>query len=152
MKAFAVVEGAERDQSDQHRQRPRHQDHPQRQGQRRQGDRPQVVGGDQQAEDQEHADLRQPGHAVEHVQDAVAAADRAVAEEQAAQVDGQDAAAADGVGQGEHQQAAADHQQRVEAAGQVHAVDQLQQQPAAAETEQGAETELLHQVQGRSPS
>ncbi len=149
---LAVVEGAERDQSDQYRQRSCHQDHPQRQGQCRQGDRPQVVGGDQQAEDQEHADLRQPGHAVEHVQDAVAAADRAVAEEQAAQVDGEDAAAADGVGQGEHQQAAADHQQRVEAAGQVHAVDQLQQQPAAAKTEQGAETELLHQVQGEAPA
>ena len=41
---------------------------------------------DQQAQHQEHADLRQPGHAVEHVQNAVATADRTVAKHQATQV------------------------------------------------------------------
>ncbi|MNW07903.1 hypothetical protein D3C71_2045920 [compost metagenome] len=55
--------------------------------------------GDQQAEDQEHADLRQPGHAIEHVQNTVATANRPVAQYQAAQVHGEEAAAVQGVGQ-----------------------------------------------------
>ncbi|MNJ15747.1 hypothetical protein D3C77_99990 [compost metagenome] len=93
------MEGLERQQAGNHRQRPGKDDHPQRQAQGGQGDRQQVMRGDQQAEDQEHADLRQPGHAVEHVQDAMAAADRPVAQHQAAQVHGEEAAAVQGVGQ-----------------------------------------------------
>ena len=110
------------------------------------------MGGDQQAEDQEHADLRQPGEAVEDVQDAVPRADRLVAQQQAAQVDGQDAAATDGVGAGENHQAAADHQQRVQAVSQLQAVDDLQQQPAAAEAEHRADGEIADQVQAQLPA
>ena len=135
---FAAVEGLERQQADHHRQRPREQDHPQRQAQGRQGDRQQVMGRDQQAQHQEHADLCQPGHAVEHMQNAMAAAHRAVADHQAAQVHGEETTAVQGVGQGEHHQAAGHHQDRVQAGGQVDAVDQLQHQPATAEADHAA--------------
>ncbi|MCY1529032.1 hypothetical protein D9M68_641580 [compost metagenome] len=143
---FPAMEGAERRQAHQHRERAGEDDHPQRQAQGRNGDGQQVMGRDQQAEHQEHADLRQPGHAVEHVQDAVARTDRPVAQHQAAQVDGEDAAAVQGVGQGEDQQAAADHQQGIEAVGQVDPVDHLQQQPAAGEAEHGADAEFPEEV------
>ena len=145
------MEGLERQQGGHHRQRAGHQDHPQRQAQGRQGDGQQVVGRDQQAEHQEHADLRQPGHAVEHVQDAMAAADRPVTQHQAAQVHGQEAAAVQGVGQGEHRQSAGYHQDRVQAAGQVDAIDQLQHQPAAAQAHQPADAELAQQVGEQAP-
>ncbi|MNQ94949.1 hypothetical protein D3C85_1104890 [compost metagenome] len=145
------MEGLERQQACYHRQGPGDQDHPQGQAQGRQGDGQQVVGGDQQAQHQEHADLGQPGHAVEHVQDAVAAAYRAVADDQAAQVDRQETAAMQGVGQGEHHQAAGDHQDGVEAVGQVDPVDQLQHQPAAAKADHGTNAELAHQVAQQAP-
>ncbi len=148
---FTAVEGLERQQAGDHRQRPRHQDHPQRQAQRRQGDGQQVVGRDQQPQHQEHADLRQPCHAVEHVQDAVAAADRLVAQHQAAQVHGKEAAAVQGVGCRENHQAAGDHQDGIQAASQLDTVDQLQHQPAAAQAEQPAYAELAQQVGEQAP-
>ncbi|MNZ72692.1 hypothetical protein D3C78_910790 [compost metagenome] len=150
--ALAEVEGAKRQQADEHRQRPGEQDHPQRQQQRRHGDRQQLAGGEQQAEDQEHADLAEPGQAVEHVQDAVAVADRPVAEHQAADVHGEDAAAADFPGEGVDHDAAADRQQRVEAVGHRQAVDQLQQQPAAGQAEDDADAELQDQRQQHAPA
>lgn len=100
---------------------------------------------------QEHADLCQPGHAVEHVQDAVAAAYRAIADHQAAQVDGEEAAAVQGIGQGEDHQAAGDHQDRIKAVGQVDAVDQLQHQPAAAKADETANAEFANQVAEQVP-
>src|SRR3990167_618832 len=139
------MEGAEWQQADKDRQRPGEQDHPQRQTQSRQGNRQQLVGGYQQAEDQEHADLRQPGQAVEHMQDAVARADRLGAQQQAAWVCRQNAAAATRVGHGEDNQPAADHQQRIQPARQLHAVDQLEQQPAATQAEQRADAQLQQQ-------
>ena len=81
---------------------------------------------DQQAQHQEHANLGQPGHAVEHMQNAMTAADRTVANHQAAQVDREKAAAVQGVGQGKDHQPACDHQNRVQAVGQVDTVDHLQ--------------------------
>jgi len=87
------MEGLERQQTDHHGQWPGKQNHPQRQAEGRQGNRQQVVGCDQQPQHQEHADLCQPGHAVEHVQNAVAATHRAVADHQAADVHRQKSAA-----------------------------------------------------------
>ncbi|MNP01989.1 hypothetical protein D3C76_938220 [compost metagenome] len=145
------MEGLERQQADHHRQRPGKQDHPQRQSQRRQCNRQQVVGRDQQPQHQEHADLRQPGHAVEHVQNAMAAAHRPVTDDQAAQVHGQEAAAMQGVGQGEYHQAAGNDQYRIETGGQVDPVDQLQHQPATAEADHTADAELAQQVGQQAP-
>ena len=79
------------------------------------------------------------------------AAHRAVADHQAAQVHGEEAAAVQGVGQGEDEQAAGDHQDRVQAVGQVDAVDHLQHQPAAAQADEAADAELAHQVQQQVP-
>ncbi|MCY1174428.1 hypothetical protein D9M73_146300 [compost metagenome] len=146
------MEGAEWRQAKEDRQRPGDHDHPQRQAQGRQDDREQLMGCYQQAQDHEHADLRQPGQAVEHVQDAVAGTDRPVAEEQAEQVDGEDAAAVHGVGQGEGQHATGHHQQRVQAVGQGQAVDQLQHQPAAGEAHRSADAELLDDVDDETPA
>src|SRR5690606_18745905 len=111
-----------------------------------------LAGGDQHAQHQEHTDLRQPGQAVEHMQNAMARTDRLVAQQQAAQVDCQNATAANRVGYGENNQATADHQQGVEAVGQLHAVDQVEQQPAAAQAEQRADAELQQQLQQQIPA
>src|SRR5690606_22234580 len=144
--ALAQVEAPERQQAEEHRDRAGEENHPQRQQQRRHGDRQQVAGGEQQAEHQEHADLAQPGQAVEHMQDAVAVANRPVAQQQAADIHGQNAAAADGAGDGVGHDAAADRQQRIQAAGHLHPVDQLQQQPAGGQAEHDAQAELLEQA------
>ncbi len=56
-----------------------------------------------------------------------------------------------GVGQGEHHQAAGHHQDRVQAAGQVDTIDQLQHQPAAAQAHQAANAELAQQVGEQAP-
>ncbi|VVN55827.1 hypothetical protein PS687_02103 [Pseudomonas fluorescens] len=148
---FAAMEGLEWQQADHHRQRPRKQDHPQRQAQGRQGDRQQVMGRDQKAQHQEHADLCEPGHAVEHMQNAMTAAHRAIADHQAAQVHGEEAAAVQGVGQGEDEQTAGDHQDRIQAGGQVDAVDHLQHQPAAAQANHAADAEFAHQMGQQAP-
>ncbi|MCY1433007.1 hypothetical protein D9M71_490250 [compost metagenome] len=81
----------------------------------------------------------------------MAAADRPVAEDQSTQVHGEEAAAVQGVGQGEHHQATGNHQDRIEAARQVDAVDQLQHQPAATEAHQAADAELAQQVGEQAP-
>jgi len=79
-------------------------------------------------------------------------ADRPVAQQQAADIDRQDAAAADGAGQGEDHQAAGHRQQRIEAVGHRQTVDQLQQQPAAEQAEHGADAELLQQAEQEIPA
>ncbi|MCY1415863.1 hypothetical protein D9M71_313590 [compost metagenome] len=56
-----------------------------------------------------------------------------------------------GVGQREHHQAAGHYQNGVKAAGQVDAVDQLQHQPATAQAQQPADTELTQQVAQQAP-
>ena len=81
----------------------------------------------------------------------MAVADRPVAQQQAADIDRQDAAAADGAGQGEDHQAAG-HRQQVEAVGHRQTVDQLQQQPAAEQAEHGADAELLQQAEQEIPA
>ncbi|MNS45879.1 hypothetical protein D3C72_783580 [compost metagenome] len=148
---LATMERLERQQANYHRQWPGKQNHPQRQGQCRQGDRQQVVGRHQQPQHQEHADLRQPGHAVEHVQDAVAAAHRTVADHQAADVYRQEATAVQGVGQRKHHQAAGNHQDRIQAGGQVDAIDQLQHEPATAQADDSADAEFAQQVGQQAP-
>jgi len=50
-----------------------------------------------------------------------------------------------------HEQAASDHQDRVQAGGQVDAVDHLQHQPAAAQADHAADAELAHQVSQQAP-
>lgn len=56
-----------------------------------------------------------------------------------------------GVGQGKHHQATGDDQDRIEAGGQIDAVDQLQHEPAAAQANQATDTELAHQVGQQAP-
>ncbi|MNF57263.1 hypothetical protein D3C84_387810 [compost metagenome] len=145
------MECLERQQANYHRQWPGKQNHPQRQCQCRQGDRQQVVGRHQQPQHQEHADLRQPGHAVEHVQNAVAAAHRTVADHQAADVHRQEAAAVQGVGQGKDDQPASDDQNRIQTGGQIDAIDQLQHQPATAQADDATDTELADQMCQQAP-
>ena len=63
-------------------------------------------GADQQAEDEEHRCLGQPGQAVHHIQNVFSRTVARIADEHACQVNRQKAAAAEQVGNGEHQQAA----------------------------------------------
>lgn len=97
--ALAQGKAAKRQQADKHRQRTGEQDHPQRQQQGRDGDRQQLVRVEQQAKHQEHADLAEPRQAVEGLYDAVPVADRPVAQQQAAQIHRQNAAAVQRGGQ-----------------------------------------------------
>ena len=105
----------------------------------------------QQAQHQEHADLGQPGHAVEHMQNAMAAAHRAVADHQTAQVHGEETTAMQGVGQREHHQTASDDQNRIEPGREIDAIDQLQHHPAAAQTDHTTDAELADQVGQQAP-
>ena len=57
----------------------------------------------------------------------------------------------DGVGQGKHRQPAADHQNGVQAVCQIDPVDQLQHQPAAAQTDNPADTKLTNQLPQQAP-
>ena len=79
------------------------------------------------------------------------AANRAVADHQAAQVHREEAAAVQGVGQGEHDQAAGDHQDRVQAVGQVDPVDHLQHQPAACQANCATDGKFAHQIEQQAP-
>ena len=75
------IKAAERQQAGKHRQWTGEEDHPRGEKQRRNGNRQQIGRRHQQTQHQEHADLRQPGQPVEVLQDRVAIADRAVAEQ-----------------------------------------------------------------------
>nr|GFC67528.1 hypothetical protein [Tanacetum cinerariifolium] len=59
--------------------------------------------------------------------------------------------AVDGVGQRKHRQAACDHEDRIEAVGQIDPVDQLQHQPAATQADDPADAEFLNQVPQQAP-
>ena len=149
---FAQVKAAKRQQAGKHRQGPGNEYHPHRQQQRRDSDRQQVGGRHQQAQHQEHGDLRQPRQTVEVLQDTVPVADRPVAQQKAAEIDGEDTAAVEGSGDGENHDPAAQRQQRIEPGGQHDAVDHLQQQVAAAEADGDPETELLNDMHGEHPA
>ena len=79
-------------------------------------------------------------------------ADRPVAQQKAAEIDGEDTAAVEGSGDGENHDPAAQRQQRIEPGGQHDAVDHLQQQVAAAEADGDPETELLNDMHGEHPA
>lgn len=123
--ALAQVEAAKRQQACKYRQRTGEEDHPRRQQQRRNGDGQQVRWGNQKTEHQEHADLRQPCQAVEVLQNGMAVANRAVAHQEPAEVDGENAAAVQRRGNGKNENATAQGQQRVKPRGQRDAVDHL---------------------------
>ena len=85
----------------------------------------------EQAEHQEHDDLRQPGHAVlEALQDG-RAADVAIAGDEPGEIDGEEARAADGAGAGKDQQRQRQHEDRQQAAVEVEPVDQTHDGEAA---------------------
>jgi len=56
-----------------------------------------------------------------------------------------------GVGQGKDHQPACDHQNRVQAVGQVDPVDHLQHQPATCQPDCAADTELTQQIEQQAP-
>ena len=122
---LAQVEAAKRQQAGKHRQRTGEEDHPRGQQQRRNGDRQQVRWRNQQAQHQEHADLRQPRQAVKVLQNGMAVANRAVAHQESAEIDGENAAAVQRGGDGKNKNAAAQRQQGVKPRGQRDAVDRL---------------------------
>ncbi|EGH06322.1 hypothetical protein Pgy4_01345, partial [Pseudomonas savastanoi pv. glycinea str. race 4] len=79
------------------------------------------------------------------------AADRPVTQHQTAQVDREKAAAVNRVGQGKDRKPPGNHQNRVQAGRQIDAVDQLQQDPAAAQADETADAELLNQMPQQPP-
>ncbi|MCY1269426.1 hypothetical protein D9M70_179280 [compost metagenome] len=81
----------------------------------------------------------------------MAAAHRTVADHQAADVYRQEATAVQGVGQRKHHQAAGNHQDRIQAGGQVDAIDQLQHEPATAQADDSADAEFAQQVGQQAP-
>ena len=105
------------------------------------------MGRGEQPQHQEHADLAEPGQAVQHRQGGAAAAQGEVAEQEAGEVDGEDAAAPHRRGEGEDEQAAAHREQRIEPGGQAGRVDEPPQQPAPREAYAGAEAKLLDELQ-----
>ena len=119
------VKPAERQQPGKHRQRTGEEDHPGRQKQRRYGDRQQVRRRHQQAQHQEHGNLRQPGQTVEVLQNGVTVANRSVAQQETAKVNRQNTAAVQRGGDGKDQDPAAQGQQRVKAGRQRNTVDRL---------------------------
>jgi hypothetical protein len=101
----------------------------------------------QQAQQQEHAGLRQPSHAVHHLQHVRGGARALVADDHTGKINRKEAAAAQLVGGGEHRQAARDDQQGVKPLGQAHAPQQLGKQAPSANAECGADHELRYQLQ-----
>ena len=125
-----------------HRQRPRHED--QDSGHQQGGGR---EGGKfrrrrQQAEGQEHDDLRQPGQAVLEPAHGDGRVDAGIAGHQTGHIDGEKAAAMQLAGGGEHHQRQADRRQRLQAALESHAIQREDDQPAAAQADHRPDTEL----------
>ena len=149
---LAQVKAAKRQQAGKDRQRAGDENHPHRQQQRRDGDRPQIRRREQQTEHEEHGDLRQPCQSVKVLQDPVAVANRPVAKQEAAQIHRQNTAAVQRRGDGKNHNSAAQRQQRIESRWEHDAVNHLQQQITAAETNRNTEAELLHDMHGKHPA
>ena len=102
----------------------------------------------EQAEDQEHDDLRQPRHAVlEALQDGDGA-DVGIAGNQAGEIDRQEAGAADGAGGGEHHQRQRQHEDRQQALVEIEPVDQPHDGEAAEHADDGAEAHMRRRSRG----
>ena len=82
----------------------------------------------------------------------MAVANRPVAEQETTQVDREDAAAVQRSGRGKNHDPAAQRQQRVKPGRQHNAINHLQQQIAAAETDSDTQAELLHDMHRKHPA
>ena len=96
--------------------------------------------------------MRQPGQAIEVLQNTKAVADWPVTQQETAQVHRQDTAAVKRGGDCKNHDPAAQRQQRIQSGGQRDTVDHLQQQIAAAKTNHDPQTELLNNVYKEHPA
>ena len=138
---------AERDQAEPDRDRPGDEDQEQAERDRRQQDRRELRRRGEQAEHQEHDDLRQPRHAVlEALQDGDGA-DVGIAGDQAGEIDGEEARAADGAGGGEDHQRQGQHEDRQQAMVEIEPVDEAHDGEAAEHADDRAEAHVEEEAE-----
>ena len=130
---------AERREAQEHRERTRHQHQHRRHRERL----PQVIGQPmrprQKAEQHEHHDLRQPGDRVEKHHHSVVRPGRPVADHHTGEVDGEKAGAVHRLGETEDRQRPGDDERCMHALRQGDPVERPHDQPAAGDTDDGAE-------------
>ena len=136
---------AEGRQADEHCERTRDQHQEHRHGQGFEAVLEQMRRCHQQAQHHEHARLRQPCQPVHHPQHVLGGVAASVADHHAGQVNRQKTAAVEQVGGSEHQRAAGQDQQRVQALGQGQLRHQPRQHPAARQPQHRPEAELADQ-------
>ena len=102
-------------------------------------------GRGEQAEDDEHADLRKPGHAVLEAAEEQRLPEPPVPRDQPGDIDGEEAAAMEHAGDAEEHERGGEHDDRVETGFKVEPVDQPDDGEAAAEAEQEAEPHLAQE-------
>ncbi len=100
----------------------------------------------EQAEQHEHHDLRQPRDGVEEHDDRIARAGLLVADDEAGEIDGEEARRVHGVAEGEQHDRADGDEGRVQALRQVHAVEHPDDELAAGVAEQGAERRVAQRA------
>ena len=96
-------------------------------------------GRREQAEHQEHDDLRQPRHAVLEALEDRGAAHSGIAGDEAGEIDGEETGAADGAGDGEDQQRQRQHEDRQQALVEIELLDELRDGEAAGKADCRAE-------------
>ena len=97
------------------------------------------------AQNQEHAGLRQPGKTVTDTQHIFADVNTAVRNQHPGQINRQEAASTQQVGQRKGRQAAGLDQQRVQTFFKAHACDRQRKQVTEGDTHEQADAELLHE-------
>ena len=134
--------------ADQHRGGPRDQHQAQCHGKRRQQALRQPVGPGQQAEQDEHGDLRQPGRGIEERHDDVVGAGLAIADDQPGDIDREEAGAVQRFGQAERHQRADGDERRVHPLRQHQAVEHQDDGAAADPAKEAADDGFLGQQGG----
>ena len=146
MKPISAQPIAERQQAGGHRQRPRHEHQERGHAERRPEPIEQLVRRSEQAEQQEHDQLREPGRRVLHRHHLVARAHRAVGDDDPGEVNGEVAAAAEQVGQREQCHRAGQCQPRMQARRQHVLVERGDDQAATDVTERQARADRPGQL------
>ena len=127
---------------------PGDEDQEQAERDRRHQDRRKLRGRGEQAEHQEHDDLRQPRHAVLEALEDGDGADVGIAGDQAGEIDGQEARAADGAGGGEDHQRQGQHEDRQQAVVEIEPVDEAHDGKAAEHADDGAKPHVERRSRG----
>ena len=101
----------------------------------------------QQAQQHEHHDLRQPGRGIEEGDHRIVRAGRPVADDDAGEIDREEAGGVHHLRGGEDHQRRCGHERRMQALRQRHAIERDHHRPPADDADDGAEPGLLKQLQ-----